>query len=110
MSDFEKFKEKSPSKEKFYSFLTGKKIGDKKYEHVVKVWNKFEMNTMKDYHELYLTCDVLLLADIFEKFRNNSVNNYGLCTSYFFNAPALSWDAMLNMTMTKVEFELIADI
>ena len=32
------------------------------------------MKTMKDYHNLYLKCDVLLLADVFGKFRNNSLN------------------------------------
>ena len=67
MSDFEKFKEKIPSKEKFYSSLTGKTISDKEYDHVLKVWNKFEMKTMKGYHNLYLKCNVLLLADVFEK-------------------------------------------
>ena len=36
------------------------------------------MKTIKDYHNLYLKYDVLLLADVFEKFRNNSVRNYGL--------------------------------
>ena len=42
-SDSEKFKEESPSKEKFYSSLTGKNISDKEYDHVLKVWNKFEI-------------------------------------------------------------------
>ena len=44
-----------------------KKVSDKEYEHFLKVWNKFEMKTMKDYHDLYLTCDVLLLEDFFKK-------------------------------------------
>ena len=65
------------------------------------------MKTMKDYYELYLKCDALLLADIFEKIRNNSFKNYGLCPSYYLSAPTLSWDAMLNMT--KVELECIPD-
>ena len=69
MNDFEKFKEQLTSKEKFYSLLTGKKISDKEYERVLKVLNKFEMKTMKNYHNLYLKCDVLLLADVFEHFR-----------------------------------------
>ena len=73
MSDFEKFKEQLPSKEKFCSSLAGKKISNREYDHVLRVWNKFEMKTMKDYHDLYLKCDVLLLADVFEKFRNNSI-------------------------------------
>ena len=96
MSDFEKFKEELPSKEKFYSSLTCKKIIDKEYK-LLKVWNKFEVITMKDYHDLYLKCDVLLLADVFEKFKNNSLKNSGLCPSHYLSAPALSWDAMLNM-------------
>ena len=54
MSDFEKFKEEFPSKEKFDNCLTSRRIIDKKYEHVLNVWNKFEMKTMKDYHDLYL--------------------------------------------------------
>ena len=65
------------------------------------------MKTMKDYHNLYLKFDVLLLADVFGKFRSNSLKNYGLCPSHYLSALALSWDAMLNMT--KVELELIPD-
>ena len=65
------------------------------------------MKTRKDYHDLYLKCDALLLADVFEKFRNNSLKNYRLCPSHYLSALALSWDAMLNMT--KVELELIPD-
>ena len=108
MSNFEKFKEQLPGKEKFYRLLTGKKkISDKEYEHVLKVWNKFGMEKMKDYHNLYLKCDILLLAVVFEKFRNNSLMNCGLCPSHYLSAPALSWDVMLNMT--KVELKLILD-
>ena len=36
------FKEQLPNKENFYSSLTGKKISDKEYDHVLKVCNKFE--------------------------------------------------------------------
>ena len=80
MSDFEKFKEQLPSK--FDSSLTGKKISDTEYEHVLKVWNKFKMKTMRGYDDLYLKCNALLLADIFEKSRNNSLKNYRLCPSH----------------------------
>ena len=67
MNDFEKIKEKLPNKEKFHSSLTGKKVNNKEYDHVLKVWKKFEMKTMKYYHDLYLKCVVLLLADVFLK-------------------------------------------
>ena len=56
------------------------------------------MKTMKDYHDLYLKCDLSLLADAFEKFGNNSLKNYELCPSHYLSAPDLSWDAVLDMT------------
>ena len=90
MSDFEKFEEEWPSKEKFYSSLTDKKNNDKEYEHVLNVWNKFEMKIMKDYRGLYLKCDLFLLADMIEKHRNNNFKNYGLCPSDYLSAADLS--------------------
>ena len=77
------------------SFLTDKEINDKEYEHVVKVWDRSEIKTIKDYRDLYLKCDVLLLADVFQKFRNDSSKKYGLYQSHYLSAPALSWDAVL---------------
>ena len=65
------------------------------------------MKTMKDYHELCLKCEVLLIADVFEKFSNKILKNYGLCLSHYFSAPGLSWDSMLEMT--KIELGLITD-
>ena len=41
------------------------------------------MKTVKCYHDLYLKLDVLLLADVFGKFRNSSLKNYGLCPSHY---------------------------
>ena len=63
---------------------------------------------MKDYHDLYLKCDVLLVVDVFEKFGNSILKNYGLCPRHYL-APAChqSCDSMLNMI--KVELELIPD-
>ena len=91
----------------FYTSSNYRKITDKDYEHALNVWKKFAMKKMKDYHDLYLKCDVLLSADQFEKFRNNSVKNYGLCPDHYLSAPGLSWDAMLKIT--KIEPELIPD-
>ena len=66
MNDFEKFKEELPNNEKFYNSLTNRKINSEKHEHVLNVWNNCEMKTMKDYHDLYLKCDILYLADVFK--------------------------------------------
>ena len=59
--------------------LRGKEFSDKGSEHALKVMNTFEMKTIKYYHDLYLKCDVLLLAGVFEKLRNNSLKSYRLC-------------------------------
>ena len=99
MSDIEKFKEQLPSKEIFYS-----------YEHVLNVWKKFKTKTVKNYHDLYLKCDVSLLADVFEKFRNKSLKNYGLCPSHYFSTLGLSWDVILKMTNVELEFIPYPDI
>ena len=63
---------------------------------------------MKDNHNLYLKCDVLLLADVLEKFRDGCLENYILCSNHYLSGPALSWDAMLSMT--EVELDLISDV
>ena len=79
------------SKVKFFSSLTDKRISDKGYERVLKVWNKFKMKTMKDYSDLYLKCDVLLLIDLLERFRNNCLKNYIVCLSHYVFAPSLNF-------------------
>ena len=59
------------------------------------------MKAIKDYHDLYLKCDVLLLADVFEKYI--SLKHYGLCPSHYLSTPGLIWDAILKMTKIKLE-------
>ena len=66
------------------------------------------MNTMGDYHDLYLKADVLLLADNFEKFIGTCLEYYGLDLYYCFSSPGLSSDAMLKMA--GIELKLISDI
>ena len=58
---------------------------------------------MKDYRHLCLKCDVLLLAHVFKKFRNNCLKNRGLCPSHYSRALTLSWDAMPYMAKEKLE-------
>ena len=97
-----------PPKEEFYSKLTNSGISDEDYLHAQKVWNNFGMKTMRDYHNLYLTTDVMLLEDVFENFRTVCKNNYGLDPTWYYTSPGLSWDALLKTT--KVELELLTDI
>ena len=79
MDSLERFKEnKLPPKEAFYSRLTGEGISNEDYERVKKVWKVFGMKTLQDYHDLYNVTDVLLLADVFENFRNICLDNFNL--------------------------------
>ena len=109
MNTEERFKEtKLPPKKAFYSKLSGKGITEEDYKQALHVWNVFNMKTFKDYHELYNETDVLLLADVFENFRDNNLKIYGLDPAHYFTSPGLSWDACLKIT--GVELELLTDI
>ena len=61
------------------------------------------MKNMGDYHDHYLKKDVLLLADVFEKFIDTCLIFYKLDPIHYFSHPRLSWDAMLEMTGVKLE-------
>ena len=109
MDSLERFKEnKLPPKKSFYSRLTGEDISNEDYAHAKKVWEIFEMEHFQDYHNLYNETDVLLLADVFENFRNICMENYKLDPAHYYTAPGLSWDACLKMT--NVKLELLADV
>lgn len=62
---------------------------------------------MREYHDLYLKTDVLLLADVFEKFRDVCMKNYKLDPAWYYISPGLAWDACLKIT--KVKLELLSD-
>ena len=109
MDSIEKLKDtKPPPQQAFYSKLTGKGINNYNYNHVLNVWKTFKMKTLKEYHEVYNITDVLLLADVFENFRDLCLKNYGLDPVYYYTAPGLAWDAMLKMT--KINLELLSDV
>ncbi|PKK57993.1 hypothetical protein RhiirC2_857984 [Rhizophagus irregularis] len=91
-----------PSIHDFHSTLGGK-ITQANYKHVQKVWHEFDCKNLGEYHDLYLKTDVLLLADIWTKFRQTAMHHYGLDPSHYVSAPALSWDGMLKMTGIKIE-------
>ena len=79
------------------------RISFKDYLAYEKIWDKFEMENMGDHRDHYLKKDVLLLANVFEKFIDTYLKFYGLDPSHYFTSPGLSWDAMLKMAGVKLE-------
>ena len=108
MDSFDKFNEKLPFKEDFYSILNDEHISNEEYQHAQTVWNEFKLKNMGEYHDLYLKTDILLLADVFENFRRTCLQYYKLDPCHYFTSPGLSWDAMLKMT--DIKLELMTDI
>src|SRR5688572_3333701 len=96
-----------PPKSTFYSRLYDSGISDSDYEHAKTVWNEFGFKTFREYHDLYNLSDVLLLADVFENFRDVCCANYGLDPAWYYTSPGLAWDASLKLT--GVELELLSD-
>lgn len=109
MNTFKRFlKTKLPDIKDFFSKLSNSDISKEDYDHALNIWNKFNIKNMGEYHDLYLKSDVLLLADVFESFRNTCMNAYKLDPCHYYTAPGLSWDAML--FKTGIKLELISDI
>ena len=85
------FEDKLPDRNEFFSSLKNESISEKDYIHAINVWNTFKMNTMSDYHDLYLKTEVFLLADAFEKFIYKCLQYYRFDPCHYFSSPGLSW-------------------
>ena len=108
IDEWDKFNEKVlPGKESFYSNLTLGNISEIDYAHANNVFKKFNINNLGEYHDLYIRSDTLLLADIFENFRQSCLENYELDPAHFISLPGLAWQACLKKT--NVELELLTD-
>ena len=71
MDDWEKFNERRlPEKEEFYIHLNVEDITDADYVNAKIVCKNFKIKNLGRYHDLYVQSNKLLLADVFESFRN----------------------------------------
>ena len=108
-SSFEIFQETSlPSKEDFFNTLNDEDISEKDYKHAEAVFKEFKCKNLLEYMELYVATDTILLADVFEHFRNLAIESYGLDPLHYISLPSFGRDAMLKKT--GVEIELISDV
>ena len=104
MDSWEKFDQTLlPPKKDFYSNLNLENISDEDYSHAKKVWDVFKIKNVGEYHDLYVQIDTLLLADIYENFRNMCLNIYELDPLHFVSASGLAWQACLKKTGVKLE-------
>ena len=111
MDSWDRFEEtKLPPKDSFYSALSMSGASETDYEHARKVWREFGINNMEEYYDLYLKTNVILLANVFEAFRNICLSNYGLDPAHFYASPRLAWKACLKKTGICLELLLDPDM
>ena len=109
MDSWERFDEiLLPRKEDFHSSLNMENITSVNYRHTERVFKKFNNEKLDDYHDLYVQCDTLLLADVFENFRHKCIEIFELDPANFLHALGLAWQACLKMT--EIKLELLADV
>ena len=108
MSSWDKFEESQlPPIEAFYSNLNMSNVSKNDYEHAQRVWGTFSIHNLGEYHDLYLRTDVILLANVFEAFRDTCLEHYGLDPAHFYTSPGLAWKACLKKM--GVRLELLTD-
>ena len=77
-------------------------LKDIDYRHGNNVFKRFKLKHLGEY-DLYLQSDTLLLADVFENFRNAFLKVYQLDPAHFLSLPGLAWQACLKKTNVKLE-------
>ena len=103
MDSWERFDETLPNKEGFYSSLNMEDITDVDHRHAKRVFKSLNYKNLGDYHDLYVHSDTLLLADVFENFRNMCIKVYELDPAHFLSVPGLTWQACLkNRSRTRL--------
>ena len=78
-------------------------IEDIDYRHGNNVFKRFKLKNLGEYHDLYMQSDTLLLADVFENFRNTCLKVYELDPTHFLSLPGLAWQACLKKMSIKLE-------
>ena len=108
MDTWERFNEKLlPSKKDFYSNLNMEDINNIGYRHANNEFKGFKLENLGYYHDLYVKSDTLLLADVFNNFRDMCIKEYELDPAHFLSLPGLAWQACLKKT--NIELELLTD-
>ena len=107
MSSWDHFEETQlPPIEAFYSKLNMSLISSDNYQHTQKVRKEFRIHNLGDYHD-YLRTDVVLLANMYEAFRETCLEHYKLDPAHFYTSPGLAWKVCLKCT--GIRLKLLTD-
>ena len=87
----------------FHSNLNMSSISEEDYQHAHRVWKEFGIHNLGDYHNLYLRTDVVLLANVYEAFRDTCLKHYKLDPAHFYTSPGLAWRTCLKCTGSRLE-------
>ena len=90
MDDWEKFNKPSLPEKDFYSHLNMEDIIDADYALTKIVCKDFEIKNLGEHHDLHAKSDTLLLADVFDNFRNMCLKIYEVDPAKFLSAPGLA--------------------
>ena len=108
MHDWEKVNEiKLPRKEEFYSNVNIEEITDADYMYGKRIFKNFEIKNLGEYFDLHLKSNTLLLAHVFQNFRNKCIKVYELDPVKFISTTGLAWKA--DLKKKKIRLELLAD-
>ena len=112
IDDWEKINETFlPGKENFYNDLYMEDITDARitdYAHAKRVYKDFEIKNLREYHDLHVQSNTLLLVGVFENFHNICLEIYELYPDYFLCSPGLAWQA--GFKKTRVKLKTLTDI
>ena len=92
-----------PPIDAFYSNLNMSSISEEDYQHTQRVWKEFGIHNLGDYHDLYLRTDVVLLANMYETFRDTCLKHFKLDPVHFYTSPGLAWKTCLKHPGIKLE-------
>ena len=103
MNSWERLNETTlPDKKAFYSKLYLEDIVDEGYIHAQKVFEEFKLKNLSEYYDLYVKNDTLLLADVFENFRNKCIEIYELDPAHFFICSWISMASLFKKDRSKI--------
>lgn len=103
MDSFRKFDHPTlPTREDFYSLLINEGICEEQYQHAQNVWNKFGLKSIGEYHDLHLRSVILLLANVFEVFRQISLQNQKLDPCHYYTILIVIAFSPLTRTVLRI--------